>query len=286
MAIHDAYARVTPYELLLPKEGFAEERFPRIRREAEGRGGSLDSPDSFLLLGEAALALREVRGEDDPAEAVQQHGALLFQAFHFWEQGQPLFLLETDVVRFLVENGPREGEWAPNLPADAGYLQLPQHLVWAGSSAGGAPESLDGFFWAAPDGENVTLLIVMGMRKDRPGLSVVPLPTLPLAAAVPWASMAVRPDGNDFRSSLPGAELEGLYAIEAGGEAVKLAMRIFWYLDVFPGRIAVGEDPAAGTEARPPGGERAGAEPDAGAGGSSSPRRSILPCRRVIPGEG
>ncbi len=30
MPIHDAYARVTPFELLLPAEGFADERFPRI----------------------------------------------------------------------------------------------------------------------------------------------------------------------------------------------------------------------------------------------------------------
>jgi len=30
MPIHDEYARVTPYELLLPEEEFADKRFPMI----------------------------------------------------------------------------------------------------------------------------------------------------------------------------------------------------------------------------------------------------------------
>ncbi|MGW8267662.1 MAG: hypothetical protein ACWGSQ_14955, partial [Longimicrobiales bacterium] len=111
MAIHDAYARVTPFELLLPEEGFFEKRFPLIREEAEERGGSLTTPESFLLLSETAMALREIREEDDIPERVRQHGALLFQAFHFWEDGHPLLLLDTDVVRYLVENGPPDGEW-------------------------------------------------------------------------------------------------------------------------------------------------------------------------------
>jgi len=292
LAIHDAYARVTPFELLLPEEGFPQKRFPLIREEAEERGGSLNTPESFLLLSETAMALREIRGEDDAPERIQQHGALLFQAFHFWEGDHPLLLLDTRVVRYLVGHGPPEGEWAPALPGTSGYIQLPQHLFWASDAAGEQPESLDGIFWAAPDGENVTLLIVMGIRRDRPGLAVVPLPTLPLGAAAHWASMEARPEGEDFSSSLPGAELECLYAIEAGGEAVKLAMRVFWYLDLFPGRIADGvapgpsREPAAGgggsredDRTREPGVEHVSGE-------DSGPRPSRLPYRRVILEEG
>ena len=275
MPIHDSFARITPYELLLPGPEFPGERFPLIRQEAEGRGGSLATPESFLLLAEAAVTLREVRGEADGPELLQQHGALLFQAFHFWEEGTPLMLLGSEVVRFLVENGPEEGEWTPNLPGRAGYLQLPQHMVWTTGSEGEAPESLDGVFWASPDNENVTLLIALGIRKDRPGLAVVPLPTLPLAAAAPWASMVVRSEGSDFSSALPGAELEGLYSVEAGAEGVKLAMRIFWYLDVFPGRVQDGFIP--GTDGRP-------AQPSDEE--HSGPRPSGLPYRRVVLGEG
>ncbi|MGW8268791.1 MAG: hypothetical protein ACWGSQ_20665, partial [Longimicrobiales bacterium] len=166
------------------------------------------------------------------------------------------------------------------------------HLVWAPSATEEQPESLDGIFWAAPDGENVTLLIVMGIRRDRPGLAVVPLPTLPLGAAAHWASMTARPEGEDFSSSLPGAELEGLYAIQAGGEAVKLAMRVFWYLDVFPGRVAAGvvheeaPQPAEGEGGSQ--GEIRAREPGVGTdpGVASGPRPSRLPYRRVILQEG
>lgn len=264
MPVHDAYARVTPFELLLPDEEFAGRWFPLIREEAEGKGGSLDTPESFVLLSQAAMALREIRGEADAPELIQQHGALLFQAFHFWENGELLFLMETGVARHLVEHGPEVGEWTAEVPGKAGYLQLPHHLFWSAGTEEDVPESLDGIFWSSPDGENVTFLLVMGIRKDRPGLAVVPLPTLPLSAAGPWASMAVRPQGEDFRSSMPGAELEGLYAMASGAEVLKLAMRAFWYLGSHPER-AVREEP--------------GSTPDKGA---NAPEASRLSYKRIV----
>lgn len=273
MPIHDDFARITPYELFLPTEEFAEDWFPKIREEAEGRAGGLESPESFVLLGEAALALREIRTEEDPPEMIHQYGALLFHAFHFFESGKPLYLLDTSVVRFLVERGPEAGEWDPSLPGKAGYLQFPHHLVWTSGEGEEAPESLDGIFWASPDGDNLDLLIVMGMRKDRPGLAVVPLPTLPLLAASPWASMEVREEGPDFESSLPGAELEGLFTVASGAEALKLLMRIFWYLDLFPGSVEEREAPEGVGEAESP--------PDPPIG----PTPSTLPYRRVVRGE-
>ena len=240
MPVHDSYARITPYELLLPEEGFADERFPLIGEEAEKRKANISDPERFALLSEAGAVLRKIRGEEDDPHLIHQYGILLFHAFHFWQEGQPFFQLETGVVRYLVEVGPKSGDWAPSLPGPAGYVQLPQHLFWAPGGEDAAPESLDGFFWSAVDGEGLSLLVVMGIRTDRPGLSVIPLPALPLSAAGEWAAMQVRPEGKDFHSSLPGAELEHLYAIEAGAEAVKLAMRVFWYLDVFPGSVAEG----------------------------------------------
>ena len=240
MPIHDAYARKTPFELLLPGAGFADERFPAIKAEADERGVDLGDPARFALLGEAGAVLRTIRGEEEDAVLIQQHGLLLFQAFHFWQEGYPLFLAEVPVVRFLVGSGPGEEGWSPSLPGRAGYIQLPQHLFWTAGDGEGPPESLDGFFWSSTDEENVTLLITMGLRKDRPGFGVVPLPTLPISAAGQWASMPVRDQGEDFQSFLPGAELENLYALEAGAEALKLAMLFFWYLDVHPGCVAKG----------------------------------------------
>jgi hypothetical protein len=145
--------------------------------------------------------------------------------------------------------------------------------VWTPGEGEEAPESLDGVFWASPDGENLSLLIVMGIRKDRPGLAVVPLPTLPLLAASPWASLEVREEGADFESSLPGAELEGLYTVASGAEALKLLMRIFWYLDLFPGCVEEREAPGGVGEGEGP--------PDP----STGPTPSALPYRRVVRGE-
>jgi hypothetical protein len=240
MPVHDAYARKTPFELLLPEEGFADERFPAIEAEGEERGVDLGDSERFALLAEAGGVLRSIRGEEEDAQLIQQHGALLFHAFHFWREGQPLFLAEVPVVRYLVASGPAEGGWVPSIPGKAGYIQLPQHLFWTAGGEDGPPESLDGFFWTSPDEENVALLIIMGVRKDRPGFGVVPLPTLPLSAAGQWANMPVRDQGRDFESFLPGAELEGLYGLEAGAEALKLAMLLFRYLDVVPGCVAEG----------------------------------------------
>ncbi|MGM0669232.1 MAG: hypothetical protein ACQET1_05900 [Gemmatimonadota bacterium] len=289
MPVHDAYARVTPYELLLPDEEFAGKWFPLIREEAEGRGGDLSTPESFVLLSQAAMALRVIRGEEDAPELIQQHGALLFHAFHFWEGGEPLYLLETEAARFLVENGPEPEAWEPGLPGQAGYIQLPHHLFWSAGEEGEVPESLDGIFWSAPHGQNVTLLVAMGIRKDRPGLAVVPLPTLPLTAAAPWASMSVRPDGEDFRSFMPGAELEGLYSVAAGAEAVKLAMRVFWYLGTFPHPLTGKEEapaPPAGAQESPEPADPEAAQKESRGAAANVPEPTRLGYRRIVPETG
>jgi hypothetical protein len=251
MPVHDSYARITPFELLLPEDEFADRRFPLIQKEAEERKADLTDPERFALLSEAGAVLREIRDDDEDPRSIHQTGILLFHAFHFWSHGSSFFFVETDVLRYLTSAGPGGGSWKAALPGPAGYVQLPQHLVWVPGGDDSPPESVDGFFWSAPDGENISLLIAMGIRRDRPGLAVVPLPTLPLAAAGEWASIQVRPDGADFESSLPGAEEENLYSISAGAEAVKLAMRLFWYLDDVPGSVAESPGPTDAPGPRP-----------------------------------
>lgn len=269
MPIHDAYPRVTPYELLLPEEDFADQWFPRVQAEADERGIAINDPQTFGLMSEVGAIMRAIRGEEDDPHSIHQTGILLFHAYHLWKEGLPFFLLHTEAARYLVGTGPAEGSWAGVVPGPAGYLQLPQHLFWVGGEEGHA-ESVDGFFWSAPDGENLSVLIVMGIRRDRPGYAVVPLPTLPLEAAGEWASSNVRTEGDDFQSFLPGADQEGLYSLQAGAEAVKLAMRLFWYLDSFPasvGGLGEGDD----------GQDLPGDGPD-----GSGPPASRLPARHVI----
>ena len=281
MSIHDAYPRITPFELILPSAGYADDRFPAVEEEARERGVEIDDPGSFALLSEVGLVLREIRGEGEDPQLIHQHGALLFHSFHFWKAAGSLFLLDTEVVRHLTGSGPEEGQWEPALPSAAGYAQLPQHLVWARGGEGAPPESLDGFFWSAPSDERFSLMVVLGLRRDLPGLTVVPLPTIPLSAAAPWASMQVREEGEDFSSDLPGAELGGLYSLEAGAEALKLAMRVFWYMDSFPSSLSDGVSPEGGPKQPPEGGpgEMATGAPD-------RPQPSSLRFRRVTPDPG
>lgn len=229
MAIHDAYGRRTPYELLLPDPEWPEGHFPRIEGEARQRGSDLWNPAAFVMLGATGAALGEVRPDEAAEEPVHDHGLLLFHAYHFWKAGMRFALVTAATLRELVEGGrARSGAWAADLAGGAGYVQLPQHLVWVegGDEEGEdptAPESVDGFFWAASPAGVLHVALATGMRAGRPGLSVVPVPAQPLAELEAWASAPAREGGADFEARLPGAELDRLLGLRTPAEVLKLA---------------------------------------------------------------
>src|SRR5690606_25117975 len=162
-----------------------------------------------VLLGSVGAMLRVLRPDDEAPEHLHLHGLLLYHAFHFHEAGEPLFVMEAALLRRLADV-PLEGAWDATPSGPAGYVQVPLHLVWTAGAEGEPPESVDGFYWAAPSrGGDVSLLLAAGMRSDRPGLSVIPVPPLTrrdLARREAETSV-------DLRSSLPGAELGGLLQI-------------------------------------------------------------------------
>lgn len=292
MAIHDQYARRTPYELFLPTREGARETFEAIREEADERGVDPGDPERFVMLMAVGEALRELRGPADDPERIRQHGQLLYHAFHFREADEPLWLLTTPAARYLVEaRGDVEAGVEP--PAPAGYLQLPQHLFWLrreaepeasgrragapgleGGAAGGdgsggeapVPESVDGVFWSSAGGR-LSALVAAGVRPDRPGFSVVGLAPVPLADAAEWAELEMREEGEDFRSEMPGAELDGLYEVRHAGEVLKLLARAFRLID------------AVGGERQEPG--PAGEGGDGERRAPSTPPATALPWRRV-----
>lgn len=277
MPAHDDYARLTPFELAFPDRGFVEERFPRIREEGEAEAGgeALQDPGRFLSLVSVSEALAELRPPGEASERIHRYGVLLYHGFHFWAAGRPLYLLDVHGARYLVESrGPSGatgeergdgGPAGPRPPVAAGYLQLPRYLFWTRPTEEDTPEPVDGIFWSAPDGERLALLVACGLREDRPGLSAVPLPPVPLADAPEWLEAPVRPGGEEFESTLPGGELERLYSFETAGEVLKLVARFFRH---------VASAPEAVTEEPPP---------ETGAGG---PRPTGLPWRRVGLGPG
>ena len=186
------------------------------------------------MLGTVQGALVELREEDAGAESAHDHGGILFFAYHLWRTGGGVVLAQQKTLRELLDAGPRvaageggvvgdeEAGWAGDLGGRAGYVQLPQHLVWI-ESPDQPPESVDGFFWYGDRDGALQLALVAGMRKDRPGCVVVSVPPQPLATLPGWASGPAREGGGDFSTSLPGAELDGLVGICTPAEVFKLA---------------------------------------------------------------
>ncbi|MDE2784023.1 MAG: hypothetical protein OXK77_13775 [Gemmatimonadota bacterium] len=229
MAVHDAYARLTPYELLLPEPDFADRRFPSIGDEAVQQGVDAGNPAAFVMLGAVQGALAELREEDAPPESIHDHGSVLYFAYHLWRTAGVVVLAQQKTLRALLSGdagtpspGPKS-LWANELAGRAGYIQLPQHLVWIEEARNGPPESVDGFFWFGDAHRACHLALVAGMRGDRPGFAVVPVPPQPLDALPGWAAGPAREGGDDFETSLPGAELDGLIGIRTPAEVFKLA---------------------------------------------------------------
>jgi hypothetical protein len=81
-----------------------------------------------------------------------------------------------------------------------------------------------------------------------------------------WAVERAREGGEDFATTLPGGELDGLYSVVTVAEALKLAARAFAYMARTP--------EALGEIERAPHPTEVDADPGA-------PRPSLLPFRRI-----
>jgi hypothetical protein len=193
-----------------------------VAQEASERGVDPSTLDGFVGLSAVGRFLAELHGEA-PRASLLEYGTLVFHAVHFMREGMPLFLLDRRAARSLVESAPAA---EPSPPVRAGYLQLPQHLFWT-RIEGTSPESVDGLFWTVSSDERTYVLPVTGVRPDRPGFGTLAVPDAPLAHAAEWVRARVRETGDDFGSDLPGAQLDGLYAITAAGEILKLMARFF-----------------------------------------------------------
>ncbi len=229
MAIHDAYARLTPYELLLPDEEYPDRHFPGIGAEAAERGTDTGNPAAFVMLGAVQGALAELREEGAGPGAAHDHGAVLFFVYHMWRTGGGVVLVRQATLRGLLGgvggSGGLSGKslWPNSLCGQAGYVQLPQHMFWLEGAPGGVPESVDGFFWVGDDTAALHLALIAGLRSDRPGYAIVPVPPQPLDALPGWETGPARDDGADFRTSLPGSEMDGLLGLGTPAEVFKLA---------------------------------------------------------------
>lgn len=251
--------RITPYEVAFGEALFERTVFPALEREAEAGGLDPALRDRFAFLPGIGDLLRQLVPDEADAEALRQFRALLFHAFNFYRFGHRLFVLDPGVARYLVEASPSLEEWSFALPHPSLYLQLPANLFWASITPEATPEPVDGIFATAapgadplgPPSRRLEVLLVLGVRRDRAGFSVIPLDTeVGPGIAPPWTDPPGREGGAEFANVLPGGEIDGLYSILTTTEALKLLARALWYAERHPGDPEI--DPPAETPA--PGG--------------------------------
>jgi hypothetical protein len=260
-----AGARLTPYELALPAEEFEARIFPAVAAEARARSLDPALREHFHFLGEAAKALDLLAPEGAPAAVREQLRSFLYHAFNFWAGGRRLLCLEPALVRYLVESGPALSGWEPEIPGGACYLQLPANLFWAAVEAEAQAEPVDGIFVTAgakPGSgslgpQAIHALLVLGMRRERGGFSVVEVE----AQGGPegersWLDAPARAEGLDFASTLPGGEMAGLYSLLTSAEVLKLVFRALRHVADHPeavaARAAVERGEVDGPVAAPP----------------------------------
>jgi hypothetical protein len=220
-------------------DAFDAARFETLREQADAHGAA--DPTALLMLSAAGTLLRELLPEAEEStshrDVVSQTAALLFHGFRFWLHGGATFSLGETSLRALLSSTDPVGEWQLRTPAPAGYLQLPRNLLWARVAEDGPAEPLDGFFWSMPTedemqrGERLDLLLCLGVRAGRPGLSLVDVSVESAEPLQHWGDAQARPDGDDFANILPGGELQRYHGLMMQAEVLKLAARCFHYLD-------------------------------------------------------
>jgi hypothetical protein len=237
---------VTPYELVFGDAVFEDRVFPDIRAEAEAQAEDPTRRDRFGFLTIAADAVRELVPTDATAEQLEEYRLLFYHGFNFWRFGRRLYTLEPATARYLVEAAPRLAGWELRLPYPGVYVQLPPRLFWASIDLESPPEPVDGFFAVQSDGidplgpgfSDLQVLMVLGVRRDRAGFSVIAFDT-EVGPGIPadWAEAPGRDGAPDFASTLPGGEMAGLYSILTNTEALKLLARALWYIETHAGEL-------------------------------------------------
>ncbi len=234
-----AEARVTPYELVL--EPMEHDAFPEIRAEAEQRGRDALRHDDFLLLGVVGATLSAMIADDAPPEAVDQYGELLWHGYRFWSAGRRFYVFGDATTSTLIAPRYDMAGWHLAAPPSC-YLQFPNQRFWTRVALEAPFEPVDGCFVTADERTvdartlvDVHILLVLGVRPERPGVSLVieHLEIAPMEAedraAEPWTA------GEDaFSTSLQGGEKRGLRTLSTQGELEALVLRALHTLDTRP----------------------------------------------------
>lgn len=248
-------ARTTPYEVILaPLEKSA---WPAISAEAEHRGVDTRRRDRFVLLGRVGATLQDMVPDDAPADAIEEYADLLYHGYQFWSFGRRLYALTAERAEALAAAEVDLGSWILAAPP-ACYIQLPYQRFWARVATDAPYEPADGCFVVVDDtepapgaGAHMRILLILGLRADRPGISLVSFRTdLEPASAAERARRPWREDAEPFASTIPGGDRRGIRTIATTSELEALVLRILAYLDRHPDRLVAHEPPAPEEEGK------------------------------------
>ncbi|HEU4564374.1 MAG TPA: hypothetical protein VFS05_06995 [Gemmatimonadaceae bacterium] len=239
-------ARATPYELIL--EPIEQSAWPAIREEAEHRGVDTRRRDRFVLLGHVGATLQDMVPDDAPADAIEEYADLLYHGYQFWSYGRRLYVVDGERAEAFAAPEAELGSWILAAPP-ACYIQLPYQRFWARVTTEAPYEPVDGFFVVVDDtepapgaGAHMRILLILGLRADRPGISLVSYRTdLEPESAAERARRPWREDAEPFASTIPGGERRGIHTIATTSELEALVLRILAYLDRNPDRLIAHE---------------------------------------------
>lgn len=222
--------RRTPYEMLFGGEGLAESHFGAIRDEAREAGVDTARRDLFAQLRAVSGLLRELVPESAEPASLDRYLEILHHCFLFWDGGCRYYAFDEAAIRSIISDAPDLTGWSPRTDHPALYIEMPQNLCWAAVVEGEPPEPVEGMFVSRRPGRSagdVDVLMVLGIRPNRPGFSVTEL-----AANLEMTSDIAEPDA--FASDIPGADLADLYSLQRSGEVVLLLLRMLWYIETYP----------------------------------------------------
>ena len=207
--------RPTPFNLVF--EDMARTRFPEIRASLAEASVDPANRDAFLLDRNVVQVLRDIVPDEGVGEAVDQHVALLHNAYLYWDRGQRTVRLSREATESILAGRPKNGA---ALDARTLYVQFPERTIWAQINEGAPHEPLDGVFVTPRPSGEFQVLGVFGIHPDRVGFSVAEVGGKPLAETS-------RPDGSPlFAPLLPGGAAARLYSVEGAAELVELGARV------------------------------------------------------------
>ena len=236
-------------------EPLERDAFPAIRAEADQRGRDTRDHDNFVLLGAVGATLSSMIADDAPPEALDQYGELLWQGFNFWSAGRRTYSFDEHITTRLTAPRCDLGGWELAAPP-ASYLQLPYQRVWTRVAPDAPYEPVDGCFVSAREsggagGERIELrlLLILGLRHDRPGVSLVfHRVELDAVDAPRRARAPYRETGAAFENTMPGGERKSLRTLVTEEELEALVLRALHVLDTQPALLVARDgsaDPGA-----------------------------------------